>query len=42
LQASAVVAEEEVVRHREGFAGGFWGDEGIAIAVAADPGTEAD
>ena len=42
LQAVTVVAEEQVTRHGERFAGGFGRDEGIAIAVAADPGAEAD
>ncbi len=42
LQAAAVVGEQERVGHREGFARGLRGDEGIAVAVAADPGAEAD
>ena len=41
LQAAAVVGEEQSVGHGEGFAGGLRGDEGIAVAVAADPGAEA-
>ncbi len=42
LQAAAVVGEQEIVGHGEGFAGGLRGDEGVAVAVAADPGAEAD
>ena len=42
LQAVAVVREEEVARHGEGLARGGGRDEGIAVAVAADPGAEAD
>jgi hypothetical protein len=37
LQPSAVVGEEERVGHREGFACGLRGDEGIAVTVAAYP-----
>ena len=42
LQAAAVVAEEQGVGHGEGVAGGLRGDEGVAVAVATDPGAEAD
>ena len=42
LQAAAVVGEQEGVRHGERFAGGLRGDEGVAVAVASDPGAEAD
>ena len=42
LQAAAVVGEQEIVSHGEGFAGGLWCDEGVAVAVAADPRAEAD
>ena len=41
LQAAAVVGEEQRVGHGEGFARGLRGDEGVAVAVAADPGAEA-
>ena len=34
--------EQEIVRHGEGFAGDGGDDEGIAVAVATDPGAEAD
>ena len=37
LQPSTVVSEEESMGHREGFAGGLRGNEGIAVAVATDP-----
>jgi len=40
LQPSAVVSEEKSVGHRESVAGGLRGDEGIAVAVAADPRAE--
>ncbi len=42
LQTAAVVGEQQAAGHGERFAGGFGRDEGIAVAVAADPGTEAD
>ncbi len=42
LQAAAIVGQQQRVRHGEGFARGLRGDEGIAVAVAADPGAEAD
>ena len=37
LQASAVVGQDERVGHAEGLARGLGGDEGVAVAVAADP-----
>ena len=42
LQAAAVVGKEQAMGHGEGDARGARSDEGIAIAVAADPGTEGD
>ena len=41
LQAAAVVGKDEGARHGESFAGDLGSDEGIAVAVAADPGAEA-
>ena len=37
LQAAAVVAQQQRVRHAEGFAGGLGCDERVAVAVAANP-----
>ena len=42
LQAAAVVGEQQGAGHGERLARGLRGDEGIAVAVAADPGAEAD
>src|SRR6266702_4644984 len=42
LEETAVVGDKQIVGHGEGFAGGLGGDEGIAVAVAADRGAEAD
>ena len=42
LQAAAVVGEEQIARHGEGVARGDGVDEGIAVAIAADPGAELD
>ncbi len=42
LQAAAVVGEKQRVGHGEGFAGGLRSNEGIAVAVATDPGAEAN
>jgi len=36
------VVEEKLAREGEGVGGGFGGDEGIAVAVAADPRAEGD
>ncbi len=37
LQAAAVVGKQDAVGHAEGIAGGLRDDEGIAVAIAADP-----
>ena len=42
LQAAAVVCEEQAVGHGERGARGAGRDEGIAVAVSADPGAEGD
>ena len=42
LQALAIVAEEEYACGGERITGGLGVDEGIAVAIAADPGAEAD
>ncbi len=42
FEAMEVVAEDQIAGHGEGGGGGFGGDEGVAVAVAADPGAEGD
>ena len=37
LQAAAVVGQKHGMGHAESFAGGLRSDEGVAVAVAADP-----
>ncbi len=42
VEAAEVVADDEIAGHGEGGGGGFGGDEGVAVAIAADPGAEGD